>query len=319
MSADLYPSRYKDVRALTLESDTLKVQFLPGMGAKMASLLYKPLDFELLVQRPGKRYRRQPFDGVYVNGECSGFDDMFPTIDACAYERAPWKGIPLADHGEVWSLPWTETHAEDRIHFSVSGIRFPYRLEKWACIEPTGSLRLDYCLTNPTPFEMDFLWAAHMMINLSEGCLLTLPAGVNKIVNRLSFNGNLGGFGDEFDWPIAALKEDMQRDLRIMRPRTTKDADKYFVKGKMPEGWCKVDYPQESISLKISFPVDSVPYLGILTNEMGFDNLYNIFIEPCTGSFDRIDIARLRGENSVIPPDSSLRWSLTVAVLPFQA
>jgi hypothetical protein len=83
MQTRVYESTYKDQPAVTIESDNIAAQFLPGIGAKMASLRYKPLDLELLVQRPGVAYLTQPYDGDYVAGECSGFDDMFPTIDAC--------------------------------------------------------------------------------------------------------------------------------------------------------------------------------------------------------------------------------------------
>lgn len=108
----------------------------------------------------------------------------------------------MADHGEVWSLAWDEALEKDCLHFTVSGVRLPYRLEKWVRFDPAGVLLVDYRLENPTPFEMDFMWAAHIMVNLSEGCELVLPPGVQKVVNRLSFNGALGGFGDEFDWPV---------------------------------------------------------------------------------------------------------------------
>ena len=70
MGYQIFPSRYKDLEAVTIESEGIKAQFLPGVGAKMASLVYKPLNYELLVQRPGEVYRQQPFDGDYVAGEC---------------------------------------------------------------------------------------------------------------------------------------------------------------------------------------------------------------------------------------------------------
>jgi hypothetical protein len=61
-----------------------------------------------------------------VAGECSGMDDMFPTIDAYFYDRYPWAGTKLADHGEVWSLPWATTVEGDRLHFVVHGVRFGF-------------------------------------------------------------------------------------------------------------------------------------------------------------------------------------------------
>ena len=82
------------------------------------------------MQRPEPAYKLQPFDGDYVAGECSGLDDMFPTIDACYYDRFPWQGVKMADHGEVWSLAWEAQAQGDCLHFGVNGVRFPYRLEE---------------------------------------------------------------------------------------------------------------------------------------------------------------------------------------------
>ena len=145
MTPELYSSTYKDQRAVTFESALIRVQFLPEIGAKMASLVFKPLNYELLVQRPGEKYKIQPFDGDFVAAECSGIDDMFPTIDACYYDPFPWSGTKMADHGEVWSLPWQcEILENNRLFFSVHGVRFPYRLEKWISFTAPGILRTDY-------------------------------------------------------------------------------------------------------------------------------------------------------------------------------
>ena len=238
-------SYYKDQPAITLESEALVAQFLPGVGAKMCSLLYKPANLELLLQRSNDQYLLAPYDGDYVaQGECSGFDEMFPSIDKCFYEGYPWRGTPIPDHGEVWSIPWNYTEVNGRLHFATYGVRFPYRLEKWVSFAEDATLHTDYRLTNLAGFDFDFMWAAHMMLNLEEGAELALPDGVRKIVTALSFDGSLGRYGDEFDWPVATLPTGRQRDLRRMQPKAANDVVKYFVKGRIPEGWCSLTYPR---------------------------------------------------------------------------
>ena len=91
-------------------------------------------------------------------------------------------------------------------------------------------------------------------------------------------------------------------------------AIKYFVKGKMPEGWCALKYAKSNIILALSFPVSKVPYLAILTNEGSWDSLYNIFLEPCTASFDRLDVAKLRSKYSSIGPNSKFSWHLNLTI-----
>jgi hypothetical protein len=314
MACRISETRYKDQPAVTIESEALAAQFLPSIGAKMASLVYKPLGFELLVQRPGESYRLQPYGGDYLAGECSGFDDMFPTIDECYYSSSPWKGTLIPDHGEVWSLPW-ECRAEgDRLELAVQGVRFPYRLEKTARFAGSSKLHIDYRLANLSNFDFDFMWAAHLMLNLEEDCELVLPPGVERVISRLSYSGALGRYGEEFPWPAFTLPDGTARDLRRIRPKTAQDAEKYFVKGRLPEGWCALRYGQKNVTLTLSFPADRVPYIGILPNEGGRQDLYNIFLEPCTASFDDLNVAKLRNEFSTVKANSTYEWSLAIAV-----
>ena len=314
MDYRVYETLYKDLAAMTVESEALAAQFLPGSGGKLASLLYKPRGLELLVQRPGATYLRQPYDGDYLAGECSGCDDMFPTIDACFYQTYPWKGTPIPDHGEVWSLPWDCRVDAGRLHLVAHGVRFPYRLEKWAGTPEPATLQIDYRLTSLSDFDMDFMWAAHMMVNLEEGAELVLPPGVRQVVNRLSFNGRLGRYGDVLDWPHCTTADGTAHDLSRLRPKSVRDADKYFVKGALPEGWCALKLPQSHLTLRLSFPVEQVPYLGVLPNEGGFQDLYNIFLEPCTASFDDLNVAKVRGECSTLRAHSTREWSLRITV-----
>ena len=311
MTSAIRPSRYKDQPAITLESETIAAQFLPGIGAKMCSLIYKPAGTELLLQRPNETYRLAPYDGDYVaQGECSGFDEMFPSIDRCFYEGYPWRGTPIPDHGEVWSIPWAWDDQDGRLHLVTHGVRFPYRLEKWVSFADDATLHTDYRLTNLSGFDFDFMWASHMMLNLEEGAELALPDGVRKIVTTLSFSGSLGRYGDEFDWPVATLPDGRRRDLRRMQPKAARDVVKYFVKGRMPEGWCALTYPRSGFTLRLGWPAEQVPYLAILPDEGGWQDLYNIFLEPATASFDRLDVARVRGECSTVKAAATYEWHL---------
>lgn len=315
MSVKIYPSQYKDQNAISIESSLILAQFLPGIGAKLSSLVYKPRNLELLVHRPDPKYRIAPYDGDYVaQGECSGLDDMFPSIDRCYYERFPWQGTLIPDHGEVWSLPWECRIESDRLHFSVHGVRFPYQLEKWVSLRDEGALHIDYRVTNLSGFDFDFLWAAHPMFVLEEGAQVRLPGGVHHIVTAFSATGSMGKYGEVLDWPDATLPGGQTLDLSRMRPASVRQASKYYIKGKLPEGWCTLTYPKSMLDLTLSFPVESVPYLSLLPNEGGWQDLYMIFIEPATASFDRIDAARLRGEYSTVKAHSTYAWYLELGV-----
>jgi len=251
-------SQYKDQPAITLESDVISAQFLPSIGSKMCSLVYKPLQRELMVQNPSEKYLLQPYDGHYESAECSGFDEMFPTIDTCFYESYPWQGTKIPDHGEVWSLKWNYAINGERLSMSTYGVRFPYKLEKSVSFASPHILYTKYTLTNLSDFDFDFMWAAHTMINLENDVELVLPPGV-KSVNSVSSDGSIGSYGAEATWPQFTTKTGEHRDLSKMRPQSTRAVEKYFIKGKMPEGWCALKYHQSDFTMALSFPVKQSP------------------------------------------------------------
>lgn len=234
-------SFYKDIPSTVLENESLKVQILPEIGAKISSIYSKKHDYEFLVQAPGKKYRKQNYEGTYVLGECSGFDDMFPTIDRCYYGEYPWAGTPL-------------------------------------------------------------------------------PEAVSKGITIFSKSGRIGGYGDEFDWPGGkAGTAPADTRLDISRPAVVGDMEKYYLKEPLSVGRCELRYP-DGKRFCVEFSPETVPYLGILMNENGWNNdgewdsLYNIFLEPCTASFDRIDAAKLRNRCSLLPAKSEYCWDVSIKI-----
>jgi hypothetical protein len=313
-------SMYKNVESTLIENNNLAIQILPKTGAKIASIYSKKHDYEFLVQAPGKKYRKQGYDGTYVLGECSGFDDMFPTIDRCYYGDFPWEGTPLPDHGEVWSLEWDEIVRENELYLTVHGVRLPYRLEKRITFPDDDTLRIEYRLVNLSSFPLSFLWAAHIMINIEEPTRLLLPDSVRKGVTVFSKSGRIGGYGGEFDWPAGRPGvSPAGTQLDISRSDAVEDMEKYYLKDKLKDGKCLLKYP-DGKRFELSFSAETVPYLGILMNENGWNNdgewdsLYNIFLEPCTASFDRIDAAKLRNQCSIVPGKSEYCWYISIKV-----
>ena len=101
MGTNIYESFYKDVESVVVENDKLKAHFCPNWEEKMASLVWKETGREFLSQAHNPKYKIPRYDGIYVDAECSGFDDMFPTIDVCYYETYPWNGENFRSRGGI--------------------------------------------------------------------------------------------------------------------------------------------------------------------------------------------------------------------------
>jgi hypothetical protein len=315
MRYKIYESSYKGQKAIVMESDSLTFKFLPDFGGNIASIVDKKTSKEFMVQRPEPKYRTVPFGCSYVDGECCGLDDMFPTIDTCYYEKEPWAGIKLADHGEVWNLKAKIQTGKDNAGFAFYGIRLPYVFEKRARFLSDTVLRIDYKVINNTQFEMEFLWAAHTMLNAEPGVRILVPRDLKKAISVFTNTGRIGGYGEEFDWPEYTDKDGINRDAGIMGDRED-NCEKYYFKNALKKGWCAAHYPDDSV-FALSFPPEKIPYLGILHNPGSFRNIYNLFLEPCSASFDRPDFAAARGQNSLVKACSTYEWYLNITVRKF--
>ena len=139
--------------------------------------------------------------------------------------------------------PGIKTTVMERLYFGTYGVRFPYHLEKWVSFAAENILRLDYRLTNLSAFDFDFLWAAHMMINLEEGVELVLPSDVSTIAHTFSMNAPFGQYGEEFDWPVARLKDGNSYDLRLLKPKSARQAYKYYRQRPAAGGMVRVEIP----------------------------------------------------------------------------
>lgn len=309
----LEQTQYKGYPAAALEHGAYRAVFLPRQGCKLASLRSEKTGREYIYQGKTEQYREAKYGMGYLDGECAGVDEMFPTIDACFYDAEPWKGAYLPDHGEVWTLPWQTELCEGELRAAVTGVRLPYRLTKRVRWQEPGVLRIDYTAHNPTPFAMDFIWAAHMMLTGYKGCRFEFPDGLHKAYTTMSDSGLIGRYGDTFSYPLASQPDGSVYDASICRGTDADDYQKFYFADKLQgeTGWGCIHYP-EGGSLRVEFPAAEVPYLGAIQAEGGALGLRCMFLEPCTGAFDRPDLAKQHHMNSVLAPYETKRWYLTI-------
>ena len=97
---------YKGLNAFYLENDQLRLTFLPDYACKLASLVKKSTGREFLFQSPKEKLTLPHYGAPFSQFDSSGFDEVFPSIDACPYPDGEYKNIPVPDHGEVWAMKW---------------------------------------------------------------------------------------------------------------------------------------------------------------------------------------------------------------------
>lgn len=296
--------RYKNAEAIELADDTLSVLVLPFSGGKIQSIRF--FGKEYLVQNRSDKFITAEYGASYPDGDFSGFDDMFPTIDACVYPGGVWDGIQLPDHGEVWTLPFEYDISAGSLSLSVYGVRLPYRFSKKITIK-NRRLIIDYKADNLSPFPIKHIWAAHPLFILEEGVRLRLPYA-RTIMNASGGCKYLGESGAIHQWPVS----DDGRDMSLLSPKE-QCCNKYYIWNDLDRNESIIEYPAGD-SIVISCAAAKVPYLGIWVDEMGYagGSMACVAPEPCTGALDSIPLADKAGKAAVLPPDGELSWRLTI-------
>ena len=304
----VFRTMYKDIEAIACETEVLKAIFLPSFGAKLTSLKNCRSGQEFLEQGKNEKYLKPIYGGCYTDAECSAFDDMFPTIDSFICNEYPWQGVEYPDHGEVYALPWEYEVSGECLHMWVYSVRFGYRLDKWVT-EEQGRIMIRYKAENLTDFELPYIYAAHCMLAAQEGALIELPYNEVETAATTAFSksGCIGGYGSKISWPVY---EEM--DLSKVGSKSLKDSYKFYFDEKMPEGKCTYRYP-DGTGLIFGFDHKELAYLAIWFNMGGLLDKYNIAFEPCSGVFDRPDIAKLHNRYSVLNGKEIKEWYVSFA------
>jgi galactose mutarotase-like enzyme len=299
---------YRDLKGIQVENEVLKVTILPERGANIASIVYKPTNKEWLWHNT-KPYKLPPYGAPFAEYDTSGFDDCFPTVSECLYPDSPWENIKIPCHGELWTLPWECKIAQDKgeVDCEVYGIRLPYHFRKVITLQK-NRIKINYTVKNLSPFPLKVIWAAHPLVAVSPGMKILLPK--DTIVKE-----------DISPWKLT-LEEDKMLSIEIGGP-SSRIAKKFFTEElSLPDdsaGWGAFYEPLTKEFILLTFPKETIPYIGIWINQAGFPFLpegghYNAAIEPTSCNAENIAEGNEKGNLIPLPPRSSRSWYLILTV-----
>jgi galactose mutarotase-like enzyme len=302
-----YKGEHLNQDALYLENDVLKLAVLPGLGAKIASLVYKPLNFEVFFQPAKGKYDLPAYGNEFAAYDTSGSDEMFPTIDVCADVANPTTQWP--DHGEIWALPWQCMFDSKGLYSRVQGVMHNYIFERHITLNG-NEVNLAYRITNKDNGLLYGLWAFHGLVAVDEQTEILLP-GVDKVIN-VHDSALLGDVDSLHSYPVNAARIDLSK----IAPASTKKSEKYYVNGPLQEGNCSLLLNKKQLEYQLLFNPKKLPYLGVWINEGGFKNEYNVALEPCNGFYDTAEMAAKNGTLTPLKPGQSITFNLNIVLTP---
>jgi len=314
MSNSVAHTTWHEIVAWAIENDTHRMVMVPGMGAKIVSLVDKRDGFEWVVGAGSRPVRPVAYGALWHEQDMAGWDEMFPTIIACPYPGpGPLHGTPLPDHGEAWTMPWAaEQTGEGELTLTLTGRALPYRLTRRASFTAPNTLRLSYTLVNLSSDPMPYIWAAHPQFAAGLDGEIVFPAAVTEVINTIPESWGWGPPETRFDWPEATAIDGRRVRLDKVGAPALHQARKLFALPQVRPSWAAVLRRTSGHWLRFEWNPQEVPYLGLWVDEGALNHEAVGAPEPTTGWYDNLALAWEKHEVTVVPAGATQAWTLTL-------
>jgi galactose mutarotase-like enzyme len=282
-----------------LASDQLSVE-VAARGARITSLKSRLDGREWLAQAKDSGASEPAYGASFTDTDHFGWDEMFPSVDACAYPTGSFAGLDVVDHGELWSLTWeTLEESPTTIAQRVRSPRFAYTFERALVLEgPT--LRVNYAvvLDEMAPTALPFLWALHPQFAMTEGSRLELSGDPHVL--------------DTSD-AAAVRSVEWLGDLAIERDvEAGSDRMIYVAPGDLVSEARIVD--RTGSRMRLSWDHDFAPYLGVWMDRGRYTRGRVVAIEPTNGFFDELARAHQSGTVRTFAPGKRVTWWVELTI-----
>ena len=288
--------QYKGMKTLVLENELIRLVALVDKGSDVIELTYKPKNLDILWHSPPGYRLPSGADGLLATSETGfmdcyggGWQDALPTIGSGPTDL---HGAKFGLHGETALLPWNARVQEDdesaRAFLSVTGMRYPYVLEKEMVLaKGENKITITEKLTNTSRQKLEFYWIQHPSFGepfLAPGCVLELPPG-SKAVNIASINSRGRVAGGEFDWPEVEAKEGGPLNLGIIPSKSLIAEETTFMRVK--QGWYTLTSPATGLRFRFEWDVSTFPWVWFWQNYgipdyPYYGEAWNVAVEPAT-------------------------------------
>ena len=303
---------YKGMQACILENEKLEVRIHPGLGGKVASLVFKPAGFEAAAQTNWEHRRPMEEEPRFSDFDSSGLDEVFPTINECSLDGQD-AGFYYPDHGEVWSTAMDCEEEEGALKMSFESPKNPYRYEKKLQLKDS-SLRWQFRITNTGDRAFPCLFALHGLMRYEPDMRLLYPSSVKEFLNVYT-SPELGEDGTVFQVEDGTTGHagSLRYDFRQVPPPEPMTRIKYYVNGPIQKGVCGYEYPSQGVRCILRFPADKLPYLGFWLTAGRYRGEYNCAWEPSSGFYDSTEIASKNGTLTRLQPGETVIYDLSLS------
>jgi galactose mutarotase-like enzyme len=295
---------------IRIENAALAVDVVPAMGGKLLHLVDKAADRGVLWRNPRVRLRPGPLHADVDDYFAGGWDDAFPTGDACLNEH----GERLPYMGELWNLA-LDAHVErpgpDEAVLVLDG-RTPITPARWTRTltvragEPLLHLRTRIENVGHRPFA--FSWGSHPALAVHAGMRLDVPAAAGEVTD--AGGGPLGRLGERYAYPTLRAGTGAALDVREVPAPTLADHALHALTG-LDAGWIAATDPARRRGFGVAFDVRLHRCVWQWMAYGGFRGWYHAIVEPWTAPQPALDDALAAGRALHLAPGETLESAMT--------
>lgn len=304
--------------AVRVNTGPLALTLVPELGGKITSLRDERTGREWLWRHPRLAYQRVPHLSSYVaTADTGGWDECFPSVAACQYPTAPWQGVEIQDHGELWSQTAATEIVENaevvELRSRWWGVALPYCFERTLQLTANSSrARVNYSARNTSAEWVQFVWCIHPLLAIEPGMELHLPAAARFNVNG-TVPPNILTQTNHLAYPFA-----MPGVKFPHLPETTAGRAIKIWSDPLPVGEGQAALKAHDGQLRMRWDTALLPQVAVWMNfgawaADGSAAYYNLGLEPCIGAQD--SLAEAVTEHKLfasLPPHGTQTWWLEI-------
>ncbi len=294
--------------AITLRNKDVHATIIPALGARIVSLRSAAGTREWLWHPEDGRglfvcAENTPFE----NSPLAGIDECLPSVLPCAVD-----GVPIPDHGEVWSRAWTCEVAEDTdraVTTTIALRSLPLTFTRRVSLS-RNVIHLDYTLLNTGARALSYLWALHPLFTLESKDEIELFGESGVVVTGAQ--GSVLSTGDRGSWPSPRLGSRLDRaDTGPVAGGPEMSYCKAFLDSSRAAGIALVDRARgERLTLTVD-PVE-LPAWGYWVTRGGWHGHTHIALEPSNAAADSLAELTKGAAASTLSAKASRSWSVKI-------
>jgi galactose mutarotase-like enzyme len=290
--------------SIRIENDALRVDTLPGYGARVSSLVEKASGRDWIFH--GGQSANTAEDAVYSRDEAVGWDECFPTVSAFEAQATPWKRR-LRDHGDLWGRPWrVDSSSPTRLSTTYVDPMFEFTRE----LSLDGAtLVADYRVVNKTRDALPYLWALHGLLTVTPADRIVMD-GAEVMATYLSLGGKRYPTPVPFGWPGPDAAFPL--NLGEVQPASINMAGKLLAHG-IPSCSVALGHAGEWLTIDWDAPIDDLGLWFAYGAWPVPGELHHIALEPQSANADHIGQAIERGAPPMAP-GATISWRVRMSV-----